>query len=90
MGKSSVLCLSLSGGSSTTCQEGRFTWSRVAWNELGDTDDPWVPRTGHDNPTGSLSSSSVRIGARKADQMEGGSDLSVKSESDLAESLGWS
>lgn len=50
--------------------------------------DPWVPRTGHNNPTGSLGSSSVRIGARKADQMEGGSDLSVKSESDLAESLG--
>lgn len=59
-----------------------------AWNELGDTVDPWVPRTGHNNPTGSLGSSSVRIGARKADQMEGRSDLSVKSESDLAESLG--
>lgn len=59
-----------------------------AWNELEDTVDPWVPRTGHNNPTGSLGSSSVRIGARKADQMEGRSDLSVKSESDLAESLG--
>lgn len=54
MDKSLVLCLSSAGGSSTACREGRFTWFQVAWNELWDTVDPWVPRTGHDNATGSL------------------------------------
>ena len=52
--------------------------------------DPWVARTGRDDATGSFGSSSVRIGARKVDQMEGGSDLSVKCESELAVSLGQS
>lgn len=50
--------------------------------------DPWVARTGHGNAAGSLGSSSVR--SKKGDLMEGGSDLSVKSENDLAVSLGQS
>ena len=51
--------------------------------------DPWVARAGHDNAAGSLGSSSVRR-SKKGDLMEGGSDLSVKSENDLAVSLGQS
>ena len=41
-------------------------------------------------PLGAAGSSSVRLGARKVDQMEGGSAPSVKCESDLALSLGQS
>lgn len=39
-------------------------------------------------PLGASGSSSVRLGARKVDQMEGGSDQHVKCESDLVLSPG--
>ena len=90
-GQISVLCLSLSGGYRTTFLynlSGRDIYlvpSGLEWvvrhsGSWGTEDRTW-------QCTGSLGSSSVRIGTRKVDQMEGGSDLSVKCESELAVSL---
>lgn len=80
MDRSSGLCPSWPGGRSITgCQEQRFTWFKVAWNELGDMVGPQgvegKTRQCHQWP---WAPPCVCTGARKVDQMEGGLDLSRK------------